>query len=922
MNEEIENDENGEINTSRESWFERRKALEYISHYFQTAKKEIRIASGFFTIRGWGLVRRYTKGKRVYILVGLDDPGEERARQALIDEILRDLRTGLDRERRQTVLDLIEKMQQGRLHLVDARATDHHAKLYIVDRKVAIMASSNLTQRGLREQVEAGNIITKHREVVALVNEFDTYFAEAKDITQELLEVLQRWLNFVPPWDVYLKTMLALEDIQPIKSNYNKQPVSYQVDMIAQTLRQIKEFGGSMLVASTGLGKTVVAVHVALHLRNDDLIDNIMVIGPKAVRSSWTDEMRDAGLPCEYFVYQALDKSGSEQDGSLELFEKIQKNLHEQRWLIIFDESHYLRNRFKQDLFNMKKNPAERRAFLRLKQFLKKSSNTKVLLLTGSPYARDESNLNNQLYLLPHTAELHTLLDEDYDDNARAWHIEQTEDFVNLSVASQLTTPHVAKYYSQSENQENYILFGTEKRYIPKIVLYSVNFPLLLDKELIDAIKKRYFDLDSRNPMFRECIRRLVKIAWASSPLALRGVLESVVDTPGGKNEYKLGKLKFVSEQQERQSLLNPLIETLTNLDFESDLKLKALYIIIQELKQNSEKAIIFCERRATVVYLAQAFKQMFPALKVVATIEASENEDKYQMKETNEIEKLIKKFAPISNNAETISEESYDVFISTDAHGVGVNMQDASAVINYDIDWTPIGPVQRAGRILRFWHSPRTVKVYTFVPNLTQETDLKYDLIRIRQRWENLMLRHGESRKLTDLPVLTIANSQEINLPELASQVIIKSGQLNLDALADLDISPFYQHTAKLQMHRDYAKTILSDIVSAKITQDSEPSIYVLLNHNKKYHALVYTPKNQQVREPDIIKLLNLIACNEDTEIAVVDYGLVEELSDACIKAWCNKQSISPEEVERICTLYLKPESEPDELESLLNAQ
>lgn len=158
--------------------------------------------------------------------------------------------------------------------------------------------------------------------------------------------------------------------------------------------------------------------------------------------------------------------------------------------------------------------------------------------------------------------------------------------------------------------------------------------------------------------------------------------------------------------------------------------------------------------------------------------------------------------------------------------------------------------------------------------------------------------------------------------MPELASQVTIKSGQLDLDVLADLDISPFFQHTAKLQMHRDYAKTILSDIVSAKLTQDSEPSIYVLVNHNQKYHALVYTPKNQQVREPDIIKILNLIACNEDTEIAVVDYGLVEELSDACIRTWCNKQGISPEEVERICTLYLKPESEPDGLERLLNAE
>jgi superfamily II DNA/RNA helicase len=70
--------------------------------------------------------------------------------------------------------------------------------------------------------------------------------------------------------------------------------------------------------------------------------------------------------------------------------------------------------------------------------------------------------------------------------------------------------------------------------------------------------------------------------------------------------------------------------------------------------------------------------------------------------------------------------------------------MQDASVVINYDIDWTPIGPVQRAGRILRFWHSPRNVEVYTFIPTLTDETNLKYDLVGIRRRWENLMARHG----------------------------------------------------------------------------------------------------------------------------------------------------------------------------------
>ena len=106
-----------EVGSLRESWFEKNKAFEYISRYFQTGKEEIRIASGFFTIKGWGLLRKYTVKKRVYLLVGIDDPGEERARKALIDEIMRDLRTGLDRERRKAVLSLVRKMQQGNFHL-------------------------------------------------------------------------------------------------------------------------------------------------------------------------------------------------------------------------------------------------------------------------------------------------------------------------------------------------------------------------------------------------------------------------------------------------------------------------------------------------------------------------------------------------------------------------------------------------------------------------------------------------------------------------------------------------------------------------------------------------------------------------------------------------------------------------------------
>jgi len=65
--------------------------------------------------------------------------------------------------------------------------------------------------------------------------------------------------------------------------------------------------------------------------------------------------------------------------------------------------------------------------------------------------------------------------------------------------------------------------------------------------------------------MFREVLKRVVKVAWVSSPLSLQGVLEKVIDTPGGSNAYELEKLQFTWNRQQRQSALEPLISQLKN---------------------------------------------------------------------------------------------------------------------------------------------------------------------------------------------------------------------------------------------------------------------------------------------------------------------------------------------------------------------
>jgi len=60
-------------------------------------------------------------------------------------------------------------------------------------------------------------------------------------------------------------------------------------------------------------------------------------------------------------------------------------------------------------------------------------------------------------------------------------------------------------------------------------------------------------------------------------------------------------------------------------------------------------------------------------------------------------------------------------VFLSTDAGGVGLNLQNASAVVNMDLPWNPAVLEQRIGRIHRLGQ-PRPVRVVNFVAQGTIE--------------------------------------------------------------------------------------------------------------------------------------------------------------------------------------------------------
>ena len=351
-------------------WFDRGTALRVVRHYFNAGEQLIRIATGFFTVRGYNLIRSSANNKQMYILVGVDDPGKDRVRKALVQEIMRDLRMGRDENRRQAVQELVEKLEGGRFRIIDARAKDHHAKLFIVDDSIALVSSSNVSQRGMLDAIEAGTVVTDAVGVTYYLQQFDTHFfaPDSIDISQELLESLKRWLGLATPWEVYLKTLLALKDLEEIPETRTayKKPIGYQNDVIARLLRQVDEYDGAMLVASTGLGKTVIASDLARRLKISGKIENVLVIGPEPVRSSWTKHLRPTGITPEYFNHSALDITDMARNKFAKELDEIIEEYLDKRWLVILDESHELRNRYK---FKWEENELvrhERAAFERL----------------------------------------------------------------------------------------------------------------------------------------------------------------------------------------------------------------------------------------------------------------------------------------------------------------------------------------------------------------------------------------------------------------------------------------------------------------------------------------------------------------------------------------------------------------------------
>lgn len=137
-------------------------------------------------------------------------------------------------------------------------------------------------------------------------------------------------------------------------------------------------------------------------------------------------------------------------------------------------------------------------------------------------------------------------------------------------------------------------------------------------------------------------------------------------------------------------------LDELKDIDASHDDKLQSLIDLLQtDLVLNENKVLIFTEYQATARYIYKHLKAagIGPMVQVDS-----------QRQNARESVHLFSPYYNNSNSGEIVEQGKQEirVLVSTDILAEGLNLQDATCIINYDLHWNPVRLMQRIGRVDR----------------------------------------------------------------------------------------------------------------------------------------------------------------------------------------------------------------------------
>ncbi len=164
--------------------------------------------------------------------------------------------------------------------------------------------------------------------------------------------------------------------------------------------------------------------------------------------------------------------------------------------------------------------------------------------------------------------------------------------------------------------------------------------------------------------------------------------------------------------------VLADFIKDIMEFTPEKDDKLRELKrILTEDPRITGKKVIIFSEYRATALYIYRELKKA--GFEHLYEIDGETKDNRHSM---------IQRFAPYYNDSSSADiDDEINILIATDVLAEGLNLQDASCLINYELHWNPVRLMQRIGRIDRRRNADIEKKLLADHPELAAERTNAY---------------------------------------------------------------------------------------------------------------------------------------------------------------------------------------------------
>lgn len=245
------------------------------------------------------------------------------------------------------------------------------------------------------------------------------------------------------------------------------------------------------------------------------------------------------------------------------------------------------------------------------------------------------------------------------------------------------------------------------KRFESSVAAFELSCDRLLQKLLAfievhsetDAEKKRLERWKSQNAEVLGFARQRQMEFWGEDSDEIED--EDIVPPEMLEAVVRLDRAEYEVEEMLSEAFLDldqlvQFLDEARKFEPEHDDKLKKLVRLLKSKELTDQKVLIFTEFADTARYLKRQLDAA--GIEGVAQVDSATKSNRAD---------VIQRFSPYYNRtssaelAETGRTETR-VLISTDVLSEGLNLQDASRMINYDIHWNPVRLMQRIGRVDR----------------------------------------------------------------------------------------------------------------------------------------------------------------------------------------------------------------------------